>query len=230
MKTVCSTMLAQMDTFVSSKGAAGINGTDFLTDPCLDHPTDTLNLLLPYTRLTTLLHQNSSGNTPLHWAGLNGHLATVKALVAKIEEAEQADPSEAEAIRAVNRRRDAEARENKKRKQAEEEEKRKRESAAADGAESQESTSASTAAAETNHEDSEADRSIWDIRNKFGRGPTSESQLNDQEAVVQYLLTAMAGGGGEAGKAGQGSSSISASASTEEITQKAEQLKVEEKS
>lgn len=28
-----------------------------------------------------LNHRNSSGNTPLHWASLNGHLETVKALV-----------------------------------------------------------------------------------------------------------------------------------------------------
>lgn len=53
--------------------------------------TDTLNTVLsltpPNTTTTTppllsiLNLQNSSGNTPLHWATLNGHLDAVKALI-----------------------------------------------------------------------------------------------------------------------------------------------------
>lgn len=41
---------------------------------------------LPHTLLS---HQNSSGNTPLHWAALNGHLDVVKILVV----AANADPT-----------------------------------------------------------------------------------------------------------------------------------------
>jgi len=42
--------------------------------------------LLPKSDLATLLAQNDSGNTPLHWASLNGHLQIVQALVKRIEE------------------------------------------------------------------------------------------------------------------------------------------------
>lgn len=154
--------------------------------------------------MTTLLHQNNSGNTPLHWAGLNGHLDTVKILVAKIEETEKADSSEAETIRTVNRRRDAEARENKKRKDAE----------------SQSQSEQEQSAPSANEEDREADRSIWDIRNNFGRGPTSESQLNDQEAVVQFLLSAMGGSGGEP------EAKVANSASTDDLAKETGKLNV----
>jgi ankyrin repeat protein len=45
-----------------------------------------VNYLLPKSDLSTLLAQNYSGNTPLHWAALNGHLEIVKSLVKRIEE------------------------------------------------------------------------------------------------------------------------------------------------
>lgn len=31
-------------------------------------------------------------------------------------------------------------------------------------------------------------RSVWDVVNKAGRGPTSEAQMNGKEAVVDFLL------------------------------------------
>ena len=47
-----------------------------------DKSTDTLHTLLgiPPSGLNLNL-QNASGNTPLHWAALNGHLSAVQALV-----------------------------------------------------------------------------------------------------------------------------------------------------
>lgn len=47
---------------------------------------DVINFLLPQSDLPLLLAQNESGNTPLHWASLNGHLAAVEALIKRIEE------------------------------------------------------------------------------------------------------------------------------------------------
>ena len=59
------------------------------------HALDVLNYLLAIIhpaprelRASTLNVQNASGNTPLHWASLNGHLEAVKILVAA-----GADPS-----------------------------------------------------------------------------------------------------------------------------------------
>lgn len=140
----------------------------------------TLNLLLPFTRLTTLLHQNNSGNTPLHWAGLNGHLDTVKTLLSHIESLEKspAHAEEANQIRQLTRRRDEEARKRRKEKEGQQ--------GSSDDQQQQQQQ-------QHNNDEQEQHRSIWDIKNNFGRGPTSESQLNDQEAVVQFLLTAMAG-------------------------------------
>lgn len=135
----------------------------------------TFNLLVSYTTLPLLLHQNSSGNTPLHWAGLNGHLALVKTLVARIDELEKLYPEEARKINVLKHEEEARLKKQQKQKQQQDE------SASA-------STSDST-------EEEEPERSLWDIRNTFGRGPTSESQMNEQEAVVQFLLTHMASGG-----------------------------------
>lgn len=138
----------------------------------------TLQHLLPTCTLPILLHQNSSGNTPLHWAGLNGHLALCKALVYRIEELERANPEQAETIKAEHRRQEEEA----KAKKAQRENR-------GDG-----STTTAEAEEEARSNDQAALRSIWDVRNTFGRGPTSESQMNDREDVVQYLLLAMGGG------------------------------------
>jgi len=47
-----------------------------------DKSTDTLNTLLGLLSSGLNLNlQNASGNTPLHWAALNGHLSAVQALV-----------------------------------------------------------------------------------------------------------------------------------------------------
>ena len=51
-------------------------------------PTEILEFLLSRienedARLSLLSAQNSAGNTPLHWAALNGHLTSVQCLVEK---------------------------------------------------------------------------------------------------------------------------------------------------
>ncbi|CAO1616251.1 unnamed protein product [Sympodiomycopsis kandeliae] len=173
---------------------------------CANGHLETLKLLLPFTTLRTLLHQNNSGNTPLHWAGLNGHLFIVKLLVSTIESYETKYPTEASEIKSITSKRDQQARKNKLAKQ--------------------EQNSSSSAAAETAEEDKkeeekESHRSIWDIKNNFGRGPTSESQLNDQEAVVQFFLNAMANDSAAPPQQ-------AADDKTEELTQKTENLNVEE--
>ena len=102
-----------------------------------------VNYLLPHASLSFLLTQNSSGNTALHWAGLNGHLALVHALIDRIDHAERDSPQEA---------------------------------------------------ATTNKLKPDEERKIWDIRNKAGRGPMSEAQMNQREDVVQFLLERMVEG------------------------------------
>ncbi|KAJ9629764.1 ankyrin repeat-containing protein [Taxawa tesnikishii (nom. ined.)] len=69
------------EVFTSQQGTS-------LWRPLTDHVSDLLNTLLK--TLTTSLssptpllnRRNASGNTPLHWASLNGHLATAKVLIA----------------------------------------------------------------------------------------------------------------------------------------------------
>lgn len=39
-----------------------------------------------------------------------------------------------------------------------------------------------------------AERKLWDVRNKAGRGPMSEAQMREQEAVVKHLLERMIDG------------------------------------
>lgn len=48
---------------------------------CTMIATDVIAYLAEYAPGTTLIAQNEAGNTPLHWAALNGHLDTVKRLV-----------------------------------------------------------------------------------------------------------------------------------------------------
>ena len=51
-------------------------------DKDMDHSTSTTTQEQPARQQADLInHQNVSGNTPLHWAALNGHLEIVKALV-----------------------------------------------------------------------------------------------------------------------------------------------------
>lgn len=45
-----------------------------------------IDYLVPQSDLATLLAQNESGNTALHWASLNGHIEVVQALVKQIDE------------------------------------------------------------------------------------------------------------------------------------------------
>lgn len=157
---------------------------------------ETFEILSPLLTFSTILLQNSSGNTPLHWAGLNGHLPLVQALLRRITELEKQNPDEARRINVLkHEEEEAAARAKRQKEQAE--------------ASSSADTDNATATAARDNADADADapsapdRSIWDIRNHFGRGPTSESQMNGKEDVVVYLLGCMGAGGAEAGPAPQ---------------------------
>ncbi|PWN20122.1 hypothetical protein BCV69DRAFT_283655 [Microstroma glucosiphilum] len=158
----------------------------------------TLSLLLPSSSLPLLLHQNASGNTPLHWAGLNGHLPIVKALVGRIDELEKQNPEEARRINVLKHEEEARLRE--KRRLA-----LKREEKGKEAPATTTTTTNTTSAKQEQEEEEESkgdldlepepERSLWDIRNRFGRGPTSEAQMNEREDVVQFLLGHMVTGG-----------------------------------
>lgn len=127
--------------------------------------------------MPVLLAQNASGNTPLHWAGLNGHLDIVKALIDRINEAESQDP---ELARTMNRI-------------------EPRASAANGASKGGDSEKGAGDAQEVEDEDAAEDREaqerrLWDMRNKAGRGPMSEAQMAEREEVVKYLLERMIGG------------------------------------
>ena len=58
------------------------SGTTETNDEDMGHSTATTTQEQPARHQADLVnHQNVSGNTPLHWAALNGHLEIVKALV-----------------------------------------------------------------------------------------------------------------------------------------------------
>ena len=131
---------------------------------------DVVRFLLPHADLAALLAQNVSGNTPLHWAGLNGHLDTVKALVAHIELLEKQNPDQAKKLNLIFHPK-------------------------TDAAESQPAADAASGAdAQKDKEDDGSERKLWDVRNSAGRGPMSEAQMREQEAVVKYLLERMIDG------------------------------------
>lgn len=131
---------------------------------------DVVQYLLPHADLASLLAQNISGNTPLHWAGLNGHLDTVKALVAQIEKLEKQNPTEAKKLNLIFHPK-------------------------TDAAPSQPNADAdSTGDTAGDKQDDGSERKLWDVRNSAGRGPMSEAQMREQEAVVKYLLERMIDG------------------------------------
>ncbi|SPO29990.1 uncharacterized protein UTRI_06291_B [Ustilago trichophora] len=130
---------------------------------------DVVNYLLPHADLPSLLAQNISGNTPLHWAGLNGHLDTVKALVAHIEKLEKQNPEQAKKLNLIFHPK-------------------------LDAASSQPKADAESADADNDKQDDGSERKLWDVRNSAGRGPMSEAQMREQEAVVKYLLERMIDG------------------------------------
>lgn len=48
--------------------------------------------------------------------------------------------------------------------------------------------------ADREKEDDGSERKLWDVRNSAGRGPMSEAQMREQEAVVKFLLERMIDG------------------------------------
>lgn len=201
----CCIMLLRMDTWVSNPVRSrpvkeSIDGV--LTPLPLLTPLPyaaTLILLLPSASLPLLLHQNASGNTPLHWAGLNGHLPVVKALVGRIDELERQRPDEARRINVLKHEEEARLRE-KRRQALRREQMVKAQTGQGEDASTITATAAAPQAGQEQQEEEadlepEPERSLWDIRNRFGRGPTSEAQMNEREEVVQFLLGHMVTGG-----------------------------------
>lgn len=141
-------------------------------------------------------------------------METVKALLSHIESLEQTPFQREEAIqlRELNRRRDEDARHRRKQK----------ESSKAEGEEG----AGSEQQQQQQRNEQEQHRSIWDVKNNFGRGPTSESQLNDQEAVVQFLLTAMAGSEAQQQTDKKVEEKPRSDADEEQISQKTSELNV----
>lgn len=174
-----------------------VGGNSMTHYACANGHLVTFEILSPLLSLPTILLQNSSGNTPLHWAGLNGHLPLVKALIARITELERQNPVEANRINILKHEKEAAA-------AAERQKQRQHDGSAAGAADAQLQQRQDDFAAQRTRAGG-PDRSIWDIRNSFGRGPTSESQMNGKEDVVVYLLGCMGAGGpgGEAGFAPQ---------------------------
>lgn len=192
--------------------------------------TATFTLLIPYTTLPLLLHQNSSGNTPLHWAGLNGHLPLVKAIVERVEELEKIDVEGARGIRVKQREEERRRREVGRRRRREEEEREKGETKEGET----EGEAKKTTNGEKKDDDDDEDPpelSLWDLRNNFGRGPTSESQMNEREEVVQWLLARMAAGGGSssATAAEKKDEAGAGDKETAELERRTEQASLEEK-
>ncbi|CAO1618373.1 unnamed protein product [Parajaminaea phylloscopi] len=183
---------------------------------CANGHLATFEILSPLLNLQTILLQNSSGNTPLHWAGLNGHLSLVKALIARIADLERQNPEEASRINVLKHEQEAAVAAAKKRKQRQAEEAEKEHKGQASSSSSSSATTTAPTTAPDADVDADADegestaaeapdRSLWDIRNNAGRGPTSESQMNGKEDVVVYLLSAMGAESAPSGGSGSGS-------------------------
>lgn len=125
----------------------------------------------------------------------------VKALVERIEDLEKEDTEGAKVIREKQREEEMKRRAESKRKRRQEaakqaDEDKKSEAATSSSEDKKTAPSNGDAELDDDEEEDTPELSLWDLRNSFGRGPTSESQMNDRENVVQFLLTRMAAGGG----------------------------------
>ncbi|SNX87368.1 uncharacterized protein MEPE_06078 [Melanopsichium pennsylvanicum] len=130
--------------------------------------------LLPYSNLAYLLSQNISGNTALHWAALNGHLDVVKALIVAIEKLEKANPEEAKKLNLILHPKSTSL-----------------SSSSQQSSADPENANVDVDKKRMEEEDDGSERKLWDVRNTAGRGPMSEAQMREQEAVVKYLLERM---------------------------------------
>ena len=134
-----------------------------------------VDVLLPEADLAALLRQNQSGNTALHWAAFNGHVEIAEALAKRVDALEIAEPAQAKEFRAAEDKREME-----------------RHNTAAAKAKPEDQSEAEVAAERERHEEQQRERALWDVRNDAGRGPMSEAQMVDREAVVQMLLGRLA--------------------------------------
>ncbi|WFD30532.1 ankyrin repeat-containing protein [Malassezia sp. CBS 17886] len=152
--------------------AVSDTGNSALHLACANGHSEIVEMLLRAADLRALLRRNSAGNTPLHWAAFNGHVDIVEALIARLDACEREDAALAQTLR-------------------DEEDARERARHAAAAAQADEPTP-DVAAERERHEEQQRERALWDVRNEAGRGPMSEAQMADREAVVQALLACLA--------------------------------------
>lgn len=132
-----------------------------------------------------MLTPNSSGNTPLHWASLNGHLRAVSLLISFI------DLIPSEIASSIKSRHDEIHRKNKEKRRLE-----TLRTAKENGEELPPPQDDDVNEEEREKEESDL-RPLWDVPNKSGRGPMSEAQLGGHEELVKWLLERMVMGGNQ---------------------------------
>jgi len=131
-----------------------------------------------------MLKPNTSGNTPLHWASLNGHLSVVRLLISWI------DSLPAPIVLEIKSQHDLIHKQTKQKRKEETEK-----TATENGEEVPKEEVEEEKEREEREKDEAELRPLWDVPNKAGRGPMSEAQLGGHEELVKWLLEHMVLGG-----------------------------------
>ncbi|KAL9937722.1 hypothetical protein V8E36_003267 [Tilletia maclaganii] len=170
--------------------AVNEQGNGLLHYSCANGHLSTVEYLLPLHPLELLLRPNQAGNTPLHWAALNGNIDVVKALTSRIEQAASASDAAdtVKRIKADQRARELERRQKAQQSSSSSSSSSSKSAPATGPVPSKADAQAADEDQVRRDDDEEDHRPLWDVRNAAGRGPMSEAQLAEKEAVVQFLL------------------------------------------